>query len=199
MEYAYTAGALRGDTGGGLAVFQTAKQQAAKDAMLGGECYDSTKLQALGNAPADFFDMNYVQNVGLQCAANPLGADCTQAPSTPAGDAPLWLSRWREDRPALDDKSAPILIWYGAMDASVTPGRAQCARNKFTTDLMSGGATTTIQYCYDSAAAHRDIIRDATGDYVNHWIAARGGAGTDPGACPAFPTGVACETPPNDL
>jgi acetyl esterase/lipase len=199
MEYAYTAGNLRGDTGGGLMVFQTAKQQAAKDAMLGGECYDSAKLQALGNTPADFFDMNYVQNVGLQCAANPLGADCTQAPSTPAGDAPLWLKRWQEDRPALDAQSAPILIWYGAMDTSVTPGRAECAREKFAKDLMPAGSTTTIQYCYDSAAAHRDIIRDATGDYVNQWIAARGGAGSDPGTCPAFPTGLMCQTPPNDL
>jgi len=198
MEYAYTAGNLRGDTGGGLAVFQTAKQQAAKDTMLGGECYDSAKLEALGMGPADFFDNDYVQNVGLACAASPV-SDCTKAPSTPAGDAPLWLSRWKEDRPALDDQSAPILIWYGAMDESVTPGRAQCARDKFAKDLMSGGATTTIKYCYDAAAAHRDIIRTATGDYVNQWIAARGGAGSDPGACPDFPTGLTCQTPPNDL
>ena len=42
----------------GLAVFQTAKQQAAKDTILGGDCYDSAKLKALGAGPSDFFDAN---------------------------------------------------------------------------------------------------------------------------------------------
>jgi hypothetical protein len=199
MEYAYSAGVLRGDTGGGLAVFQTAKQQAAKDTILGGQCYDYDKLKALGTKPSDFFDANYVSNVGFACAANPIASDCTQAPSTPAGDAPLWLSRWKEDRPALDDKSAPILIWYGGMDAYVKPGWAECARQKFTKDLSSGGATTTIQFCYDGTAAHRDVIRNADADYVNQWIAARAGIGSDPTACTPFPTGMTCLTPPNDL
>jgi pimeloyl-ACP methyl ester carboxylesterase len=200
MEYGYTAGALRGDTGGGLAIFQTAKQQAAKDAMLGGECYDAAKVKALGNKPSDFFDADYVNNVGFACAANPIGYDCSMAPSTPAGDAPLWLSRWKEDRPALDDQSAPILVFYGGMDTSVTQGRAQCARDKFGKDLMATTATTTIKYCFDAAANHRDIIRGANSDYVNQWIAARGGVGSDPTTgCTDFPTGVTCQVPPNDL
>ena len=199
MEYAYSAGALRGDTGGGVAVFQTAKQQAAKDTILGGECYDTTKLSALGAKPSDFFDMNYVSNVGFNCAANPLGSDCTQAPSTPAGDAPLWLARWKEDRPALDAMSAPVLIWYGGMDTYVKPGWAECAREKFAKDLSAPGATTTIQYCYDAPAAHRDLVRDSDPDYVNQWIAARAGVGSDPAACTPFPTGMTCLTPPNDL
>jgi pimeloyl-ACP methyl ester carboxylesterase len=208
MEYAYTAGALRGDPGGGLAVFKTDKQQAAKDTMLGGECYDSTKLQALGSKPSDFFDPDYVSNVGFNCAANPLGSDCTQKPSTPAGDAPLWLSRWQQDRPALDDMSAPILVWYGGKDASVKPGWAECAREKFNKDVSAGGATTKITYCFDADAVHRDIIRRSAGDYVNQWIAARAGIGTDPTPCPSFAlpwtdangvTGMTCETPPNDL
>ncbi len=209
MEYAYTAGLLRGDTNGGLAVFQAAKQQAAKDTMLGGECYDQTKLEALGATPADFFDTDYVQNVGLQCAANPLGANCTAAPSTPAGDAPLWLSRWTQDRPALDPMGPPILIWQGGQDASDRPGFAECAREKFAKDLMAAGATTTVKYCFDAQAAHRDIIRRAPAEYVNEWIAARGGVGSEPtGACDAVPspwtdpsglTGTTCETPPNDL
>lgn len=199
MEYAYAAGALRGDPMGGLAVFQTAKQQAAKDAMIGGECYDKAKLTALGNKPSDFFDMNYVNNVGFSCAATPIGSDCTKAPSTPAGDAPLWLSRWKQDRPALDAMSAPILFWYGGMDTAVTPGRAQCARNKFAKDLSATGATTTVSYCFDANASHRDIPRGTASDYVNQWIAARAGAGGEPAACPTFPTGLTCQTPPNDL
>jgi predicted esterase len=200
MEYAYTAGALRGDPGDGLAVFQTAKQQAAKDAMLGGECYDSAKLKALGDKPSDFFDMDYVNNVGFACAANTISPDCTMAPSTPAGDAPLWLSRWKEDRPALDDQGAPILIFYGGMDTSVTPGRAQCARDKFAKDLMATTATTTVKYCYDAATDHRSTIRGANADYVNLWIAARAGIGTDPASgCSDFPTGIVCQVPPNDF
>ncbi|HEX9102206.1 MAG TPA: alpha/beta fold hydrolase, partial [Polyangia bacterium] len=209
MEYAYTAGALRGDPGGGLAVFQTAKQQAAKDAMLGGECYDSAKLQALGSTPADIFDMNYVSNVGFTCAATPLGSDCTMAPTTPAGDAPLWLSRWKQDRPALDPMSGPILIWLGGKDTSIRPGFAECAREKFAKDLSAAGTTTTIKYCFDAGAAHGDIIRRAPSDYVNQWIAAQAGVGPAPsGSCADFPipwtdvsgtTGTTCETPPNDL
>lgn len=209
MEYAYTAGALRGDPGGGLAVFQTAKQQAAKDTLLGGECYDAARLQALGATPADFFDTNYVNNVGFSCAANPLSSDCTMAPSTPAGDAPLWVSRWKEDRPALDPMGAPILIWLGGKDTADRPGFAECAREKFTKDLSAAGSTATVKYCFDADAQHRDVIRRAPGDYVNQWIAARGGVGSEPsGPCPDFtlpwtdPSGASgstCETPPNDL
>ena len=146
MEYDYSAGALRGDANGGLDVFQAAKQQAAKDVLLGGDCYDNAKLVALGARPADFFDMDFVNNVGFNCAANPIQPDCTMAPSTPAGDAPLWLSRWQEDRPALDPNGAPILIWNGGMDTFVTPGRAECAREKLNNDLMAtAGATTTVK------------------------------------------------------
>jgi pimeloyl-ACP methyl ester carboxylesterase len=199
MEYAYSAGALRGDTGGGLAVFQAAKQQAAKDAMLGGECYDAAKVAALGMKPSDFYDANYVNNVGFMCAANPISSDCTMAPSTPAGDAPLWKARWAEDRPSLDATSAPILVWYGGSDTTVKPGWAQCAKDRFTKDLMATGATTTIKYCYDPGAAHRDITRGADADFVNQWIAARAGIGSDPADCTAFPTGMTCLIPPNDL
>lgn len=214
MEYAYTAGLLRGDPNGGLDIFQAAKQQAAKDAMLGGDCYDQTKLQALGATPGDFFDPDYVNNVGLSCAASPLNTPptypgCAMAPTTPAGDAPLWVSRWKEDRPALDPMGGPILVWQAGQDASDRPGFAQCAREKFAKDLSAAGATTTIKYCFDASAAHRDIIRRAPSDYVNEWIAARAGVGAEPtGPCADVPspwtdpsgvTGTACETPPNDL
>ena len=78
MEYFYSAGELRDGPGGGLEVFQTAKRQAVKDTLLGGECYENAKLQALGATPADFFDPTFVSDVGFDCAANPFGSDCTQ-------------------------------------------------------------------------------------------------------------------------
>ena len=199
MEYAYSASALRGDPAGGPDVFQAAKQAAAKDTILGGECYDQAKLMALGAAPADFFDADYVSNVGFQCAANPIGSDCTMAPSTPAGDAPLWKSRWIEDRPALDATlGVPILVWFGGMDTTVKPGWAGCVRDRIDTNLGATGATTTVKYCFEAAAQHRDIIRSSAADYVNQWIAARAGIGSDPTACPEFPATTTCAPPTND-
>lgn len=192
MEYNYAAGELR-NPGHGLDVFQPAKQQAAKDAMYGGECYDTAKVAALGATPADFYDTTFVSNTGFNCAANTLAPDCTMAPS------PTWMTRWQEDRPKLDDQSAPILVFYGGMDATVKPGWAECARERFMKDLSAGGATTMIKFCYDANAQHRDIIRGADPDYVNQWIAARAGLGPEPAACADFPTGLSCLTPPNDL
>jgi hypothetical protein len=198
MEYAYSASALRGDPAGGPDVFQTAKQAAAKDTLLGGECYDKTKLMALGATPADFFDADYVNNVGFQCAAVPLGTDCSMAPSTPAGDAPLWKSRWIEDRPHLDAASVPILLWFGGMDTTVKPGWAGCVRDRINTDIGATGATTTAKFCFDAAAQHRDIIRGTAADYVNEWIAARAGIGSEPTACTDFPATTTCAPPTND-
>ena len=199
MEYAYSAGLLRGDPSDGLAVFKPAKQAGVKDAMVGGECYDAARLQALGPRPSDFFDPDYVSNVGFNCAANPLSSDCTQAPSTPAGDAPLWVSRWKEDRPALDPMGAPLLIWYGGMDSYVKPAWAQCARDKLANDFSAPGATATVQYCFDAAADHAGLLNASDPDYINAWIAAQVGAGPAPASCPPFPTGMSCLVPPADL
>jgi pimeloyl-ACP methyl ester carboxylesterase len=199
MEYVYSAGLLRGDPQQGLAVFQAAKQAGVKDAMVGGECYDAARLQAVGAKPSDFYDPNYVSNVGFNCAANPLSPDCTMAPSTPAGDAPLWSSRWKEDRPALDPMGAPLLVWYGGMDSYVKPGWAECAREKLARDFSAPGSTTMVRYCFDAAADHGGLLNGSDPDYINAWIAAQAGAGADPGSCPAFPTGMSCLTPPTDL
>lgn len=196
MEYPYSSSALHGDPAGGADVFQTAKQQAIKDTLLGGACYDAAKLQALGATPADFFDANYVNNVGLACGASPT-PDCTMAPSTPAGDAPLWKARWIADRPPLDAKSAPMLIWFGGMDTTVKPGWAGCVRDRVNSDIGTSG-TTMAKFCYDAAAQHRDIVRGPAADYVNQWIAARAGIGAEPTACTPFPSTTACAPPTND-
>jgi pimeloyl-ACP methyl ester carboxylesterase len=191
MEYFYTAAELRDGPGAGLAVFQTAKQQAVKDTLLGDICYDQTKLQALGATPADFFDSNFVSDVGFDCAANPVAPDCTK------GDAPKWLARWQEDRPTIDDQSAPILVYFGGKDGAIKPGYARCAIDKLNKDVSSGGATTKITACFDANQGHREIVRSTVADTVNQWIAARAGVGTDP-PCDAFPMTQMCETPPND-
>ena len=188
MEYAYSAGELRDGTG--VSVFQTAKQTAAKEAILN-ECYDAARLQALGATPADFFDAAYVGDVGYTCAANPFAPDCTST------EAAKWKARWVEDRPAIDPQGPPIIMFFGAMDTFITPGRAECARKKLAADLASGGATK-VDTCYNDVSNHRDIVRGQDPEYLNRWISAKAGVGPDPGACAAFPSGRVCQTPPND-
>jgi pimeloyl-ACP methyl ester carboxylesterase len=191
MEYLYTAAELRDGPGAGLAMFQTAKQQAVKDTLLGDICYDQTKLQALGAQPSDFFDSTFVSDVGFDCAANSFAPDCTK------GDAPKWLARWKEDRPKIDDQGPPILLYFGGKDTAIKPGYARCAMNKLDADLMSGGATTKVTTCFDPNQGHREIVRSSVADTLNQWIAARAGLATDP-PCDSFPMTQLCETPPND-
>jgi pimeloyl-ACP methyl ester carboxylesterase len=192
MAYAYSASELRAP-GTGLDVFQDAKKTAARDVMLN-QCYDSAGLQALGARPSEFFDPAYVSNVGGACAVAFVNPNCSTAP------APLWEPRWEEDRPAIDaTSSAPILVYFGMNDTFVAPGRASCARNKIAADLAAvPSPTTDVTYCLDPNAGHRDIVRGAASDYVLKWVAARTGAGADPGACPVFPD-QPCITPPNEF
>jgi hypothetical protein len=120
------------------------------------------------------------------------------APSTPAGDAPLWKSRWVQDRPPLDAAGPPMLIWFGGMDTTVKPEWAACVKKRVDADIAVAPATATAKYCYEAAAQHRDIVRSGAADYVNQWIAARGGVGTEPAACPDFPSTQTCVPPTND-
>ncbi len=193
MEYAYSAGELR-VPGSGVSVFQTDKQTAAKDVILN-ECYDAAGLQALGATPADFFDMDYVTKVGAACAIGnglPPVADCSDPLAMDT-----WVPRWKEDRPAIDATSAPILAFFGGMDTVLPPYRAACARDKIDADLAAAsGATTTVEYCNNPNAGHRDITRGTSVDYVNEWIAARAGAGPEPASCTPFAATVRCAQPP---
>lgn len=192
MSYAYAAAELRAP-GTGLDVFQTDKREAALATIVGGECYDAAMLQALGATPADFFDADFVSQVGGACAVNLSGPDC----SDPL--AAMWKERWAEDRPAIDAQSAPILVFFGGMDTFIPPGRAACARKKLDADLAAvAGATTQITYCNSPKAAHRDIIRSTTVDYINEWIAAKAGVGAEPAACMPFTVEI-CGAPPHDL
>ena len=187
MEYAYSAGELRMGAGHGVDVFQTAKQAAAKDTMLGGDCYDTAKLQALGATPADFFDATYVSDVGNACSLN---GTCTDPLSM------TWQGYWDDDRPHLDPNGAPMLVITGGADTFVTPSRAQCGRNHFDADVAGG--TATIQYCQNPDAGHRDLVRTTDVDYVIAWIAAQAGIGSAPPACTPTPKGI-CTPVPKDL
>jgi pimeloyl-ACP methyl ester carboxylesterase len=188
MEYAYSEGELNEGSGHGVDVFQPDKQAAAKDTILGGECYDMAKLQALGATPADFFLSTFVDEVGNSCSLN---GNCSTTLSA------KWKQYWQNERPPVDPMGAPMLVMFGGMDAFVTPGRAQCVQNKINTDLGSG-ATATVQYCQNPNAAHRDLVRTSDVDYVISWINARAGIGSDPAACTPPQTRV-CPPLPADL
>jgi pimeloyl-ACP methyl ester carboxylesterase len=193
MTYAYSAAELR-EPGTGLDVFQTAKQAGAKEVINGAECYAAAKMQALGNVPSDFFTQAYVDTVGYQCAANLGPPDCTDPL------AAKWKARWVEDRPPIDATStAPILMMFGGSDTFVTTGRANCTRAQVAADLAAvSGATTQIEYCFNTNATHRSIIRSTDVDYLAQWIAAKAGIGSAPAACAPFPTGGPCAVPPHD-
>jgi len=179
MEYAYSEGELRDGAGHGVDVFATGKQAAAKDAMLGGECYDMAKVQALGATPADFFDTNFVNDVGVSCS---LSGNCSN------GVAPTWRQHWIDERPAIDAAGAPMLVMFGGMDTFVTPGRAQCVEDKLNGDIAAvTGATATVTFCQNPAAAHRDLVRTSDVEYVMSWINAKAGIGSEPAACTAPP------------
>jgi len=188
MEYAYSEGELRDGAGHGVDVFATAKQTAAKDTILGGDCYDSAKLQAMGTTPADIFDSTYINTVGNLCS---IQGTCTDPL------AAKWKTTWLSDRPALDPNGAPLLVLNGGMDTFVNPGRANCVKKKFTTDLSTGTPTASVKYCYDDNVGHRDLVRSQLADYVVKWVASRAGAGADPGACTDLPMAV-CPTLPQD-
>jgi pimeloyl-ACP methyl ester carboxylesterase len=193
MFYFYSNGELRDGAGMGGSVFQPAKRDMAQAAVMSDTCFDIQDLPALGATPYDFYDQTFVDQVGTDCAALTIGTDCTQ------GAAPKWLARWKQDRPALDPMGPPILAWYAGQDTNVTPPRAQCEQDRFKMDLAgTPNATTTVSVCYDATSNHNNVPKN-NADYVNQWIAARAGIGSDPAPCPAFPSGLTCEVPPNDF
>jgi pimeloyl-ACP methyl ester carboxylesterase len=188
MDYFYSAGELRDGPGGGVAMYQASAQSVVPKVLVGGPCYDYAGLQALGTHPPDFFDNNFVNQVGLYCA---ISGDCTQ------GDAPKWKARWIEDRPALDPQGASVLLWLGAKDSYIPASRLGCVQKRVSGDLSAGGSTAaSATYCYDAAADHGGVVRmDA--DWANQWIAARAGVGPEPAPCTPWPQN-ACTPPPND-
>jgi hypothetical protein len=188
MFYFYSAGELRDGPGGGVEMYQPADQALAKTTVLSPQCFDTTDLLKLGTTPSDFVLDSYVNDVGGSCAVSGM---CTSTLSA------LWKTRWQDDRPPLDPNGPPLLIEYGGMDVYVTPGYAQCGRDKIAMDF-GANPTATVTYCYDDGADHNDIVRRDS-DYVNAWIAARAGVGSEPAACAPFPSGETCTPLPANL
>jgi len=191
LQYFYSHGELLDGAGNGLELIQPAKQDQVKT-ILTTECIDdvATDMATLGTNASDYFDPTATKNLA-QCAFT---GDCTGDP------APIWQPRFYADRPAIDTSGPPIVIWYGNKDTTISPAYAQCEVDRFARDL-AGGGTTAVSTCLDPDATHLQVP-ERNAAWVNDWIAARVGGGTDP-TCTPLPDpsagGTACPgLPPND-
>jgi pimeloyl-ACP methyl ester carboxylesterase len=195
--YFYSHGEVYDGAGGGLTMFQASKRPQVQQLMTT-QCTGGIQsmIAQLGATPSDFFDMAFVTSLG-NCAVFESGCD--------AEPAATWVPRFRADRPPIDAHSAPIVVWQGAMDQTVTPGRAQCGFDKIQADLAAATApTTTFQVCGDAMADHPGVVRRNI-YWVSQWIAARTLGQTEPAACPGTaplqPQGgqLTCATPPSNV
>ena len=180
--------------GGGLAVFQSAKQQAAKDAMLGAIASPWPSCMALGADARRLLRHGLRQQRRVHLRGQPVRVRLHDGAVDAAGRRALVAVALASGSPgARSDLGVPDPHLVRRHGHVRKPGFAECAREKFGKDLMATGATTTIQYCFDADAQHRDLIRRAPFDYVNQWIAARAGVGTEPTACTEFPATTTCD------
>ena len=194
MFFFYAHGELYDGPGGGLTMFQPAKQAAVTSFMQDDcEADASTVLPTLGATTTDFFDSNFL-NAMFNC--NVLQTGCDTEP------AATWLARALADRPAIDPDSAPIVIWHGAKDTDIPPNRAQCGFDKLQSDLASATTpTTTLTICGDADADHSGVAQRDT-EWITQWIGTRAAGQPDPPGCPGTaplqPDGgtLACATPP---
>ncbi|GAC1358680.1 MAG: hypothetical protein NVSMB47_11570 [Polyangiales bacterium] len=174
LWYNYTHAELIDGPGAGRKLFVPAKADAA-------ESYARTRcwgqwddVIALGHDTTSFFDPAFVNAVGAPAA---VGSACDAA--EPAHSlCTTWLARYDADRPHLTGAAAstPILALFGLKDTFLGQDRFQCVVDRLATDKA------TVRYCLDKGADHGGITR-SQGDYVVHWLAARGLGEPEPAKC----------------
>ena len=148
MEYAYSAGELRGDAGDGLD--GVPGRQAA-----GGQGHDARRRvlrrgrSSRRSAPRRRTSSTPTSSTTSASTAppTPFSPDCTQA-ADPAGDAPLWTSRWEEDRPPLDDRARPSSSGTAAWTAREA-GLGRVREREFTICRRGARPTTQSSICFD--------------------------------------------------
>lgn len=192
LIYYYTHGELLDGAGHGVDLIKPEKQ-AAVTTLVTTQCLTPVAegMKTLGAIPADYFVPTAVDVLG-NCG---LSGTCTAEPS------PKWFARFLADRPAIDTAGAPIVMWFGEKDSTVTPGFARCAVEKIQVDLGATG-TTAITTCADPDGDHSSGPRKQAA-WVNDWIAARvDGTAAPTCTAPKAPAdgGAACPAlPPNQF
>jgi len=85
-------------------------------------------------------------------------------------------------------------VWQGAMDATLTPDRAQCGFDRMKKDLM--GAPSRLPICGDPAGTHGGVVRNDM-PYMLDWLGARLMGTAEPAACTPPPMNTCPSLPPN--
>jgi pimeloyl-ACP methyl ester carboxylesterase len=193
IEYFYTHAELYDGTGRGAALFKPAVRNALKSFVS--TCQFEADPSVLGASSADFLQPDFLAAVG-ECGVFG-GADCA------SGLAATWERRFRADRPKLDPRGAPVVMWQGALDAVIPTSLAKCAIDKLGADLPAGNTPATFTLCGDAAADH-ESLESNNAAWVTSWIEARARRGAEPPSCPGESAleldGVplSCMTPPGN-
>jgi pimeloyl-ACP methyl ester carboxylesterase len=192
IEYFYTHAELYDGQGRGANLFVPS----VREALLGyvRSCDFAATPAVLGYEPTDFFQPDFltaVSNCGLDRNA------CS------GGIAGTWETRFRADRPALDRRGAPVVMWQGKFDAVIPTSFAKCAIDKLRQDLPGNGSAK-FTLCGDADADHESVQGDNLA-WVMQWIQARAFGAPEPAACAGEAaltdpeTGpLECQTPPGN-
>ena len=187
MYYLYSHGALLDGAGQGGVPF---REDLREDivAHIAKQCLPDMidYVQTLGPEGADVYTQDFLDGL-TTCAATKQRCDNAVADK--------WMPRFADDRPAIDAAGAPMVIWQGGMDTTVTPARARCGVDKITSELApSGGATLTT--CVAPEGTHDSIVSLGM-DWVASWILARTTGGTEPAPCEGADSLPACPELPS--
>lgn len=193
IEYFYTHAELYDGTGRGAALFKPAVRPALNSFVS--TCQFEADPSVLGATSADFFQADFLAAVG-ECGVFG-GADCA------SGLASTWERRFRADRPKLDPRGAPVVMWQGALDAVIPTSLAKCAIDKITADLPASSASAKFTLCGDALADH-ESLESNNAAWVTSWIEARARRGAEPASCPGESAlegdqgPLSCMTPPGN-
>jgi len=188
----YFHGHARAYDGDALSPFR-AEKRAAIDALLATSCTQQVLagVPSLGTTPSDFFDPDFVSSVGL----------CGVADACDTGAAAKWRERFRADRPSIDPRGAPIVLWHGGRDDGVVVERAQCGIDKLARDVKDVESPTSVTACGDSEATHDGVVERQM-SWLDRWIDSRLRGESMPSCAPFASLGAGgapvCATPPTN-
>ena len=181
IEYFYTHAELYEGAGAGLKLFNIAPGQL--------QASDVTPLLSSCNFAPDLSPLTHVDTfISPESQAVAACAALGQCNSPAAG---VWAPRMRADRPALNPRGAPVVVWQGGADAVVPSAISGCANDKLTSDLVVPGATASLQICGDQDAQH-ESVENRNAAWVIQWIKARNSGGVEPNSCTPL-SGLGCE------
>ncbi|MBI4512373.1 MAG: alpha/beta fold hydrolase [Deltaproteobacteria bacterium] len=176
LTYFFGHGEVYDGPGGGEAIFLPSKRAQARQAFADKCLGDAERaMRGLGYAPSEFLEPAFVEQVATDCA---VFSRCTKP--LPA----KWRARFRADRPTIDTRGGPIVIWQGRRDATVRVDMAACGFARIRQDLKDdSSATTSFTVCGSADASHARIVPLGM-DWVVRSMISRVLGVEGPSACP---------------